>query len=155
MLNGDGLRIVLWVSGCEHECKGCHNQKTWDANSGIAYDSAAEEEVFSYLKRDYINGLTVSGGDPLHPSVASEVFKLVKKSKDAYPEKTVWLYTGYHWDEVKGLPLMRYVDVVVDGPFIEALADANYHWAGSTNQRVIDVPQSLERHETVLWKAKP
>lgn len=155
MLNGDGLRVVLWVSGCEHMCKGCQNQETWDSNSGIVYDAAAEEEIFSYLARDYIDGLTLSGGDPLHPSDIGELYRLVKRAKETYPEKTVWLYTGCHWNEVKGLPLMRYVDVVVDGPFVETLADVNYHWAGSTNQRVIDVPQSLKRHETVLWRAKP
>ena len=128
MLNGEGLRVVLWVSGCSHHCEGCHNAVTWDPEGGLAFDAAAEEELFSLLSRDYISGITFSGGDPL--------------------------YTGYRWEEISALPLMQYIDVLVDGKFIADLKDTKLHWKGSFNQRIIDVQKSLQSSSLYLYHAE-
>ena len=139
MLNGDGLRVVLWVSGCAHGCKGCHNPITWDPKSGLPFDEAAKQEIFTELEKDYISGLTLSGGDPLFPGNRSTIEQLVKEVKENFPNKAIWLYTGYDWEAISNLPLIQYIDIVVDGKFIESLKDAKLHWRGSSNQRVIDV----------------
>ena len=139
MLNGDGLRVVLWVSGCAHGCKGCHNPITWDPNSGLLFDDAAKEEIFTELEKDYIAGLTLSGGDPLFPGNRNVIETLVHEVKERYPNKTIWLYTGYSWEDISNLPLIQYVDIVVDGKFVESLKDNKLHWRGSSNQRIIDV----------------
>jgi len=137
LLNGDGLRVVLWVSGCSHHCKGCQNPQTWDKNSGIPFDKQAEDELFEALKPDYISGITFSGGDPLYIANRAEVTRLAKKCKELYPKKNIWLFTGYKYEEIKHLPIIEYLDVIVDGEFIEELADINYPFAGSTNQKII------------------
>lgn len=150
MLNGDGLRAVLWVAGCSHHCGGCQNPITWDPAGGLPFDIYAKAELFSDLYPDYISGVTFSGGDPLYPGNAGEVLELAEEIKRKIPGKTVWLYTGYLWEEVKDLPGIEAVDVLIDGEFIEELADIQYPWAGSTNQRVINVVESLKRGEVVL-----
>ena len=139
MLNGNGLRVVLWVSGCNHHCFNCQNPQTWDENSGIPFDDNAEKELFEALDKPYISGITFSGGDPLYPNNRSEVTRLAKRIKTELPNKTIWLYTGYKYEEVKDLEIMQYVDILVDGEFIQELADNNLHWRGSSNQRVIDI----------------
>lgn len=154
MLNGEGLRVVLWVSGCTHHCKDCHNPITWDIDSGIDFDENAKAEIFEQLDKDYINGITLSGGDPLHPCNIWDIGSLVEEIKSKYPNKTVWLYTGFLWEEVRRLPFMQYIDVVVDGKFVSELKNVKYHWAGSTNQRVIDVKKSLETSQVVLYDNK-
>ncbi|MCD8090985.1 MAG: anaerobic ribonucleoside-triphosphate reductase activating protein [Clostridiales bacterium] len=150
MKNGDGLRTVLWVSGCSHHCPGCHNPITWDASDGIPFDRAAEDEIFSQLNEDYISGLTLSGGDPLFPANREEVTALAKDVKESFPNKNIWLYTGYLWEEIKDLEIIKYTDVLVDGRFIKALKDNNLKWRGSENQRVIDVKKSIETGSPVL-----
>lgn len=137
MKNGDGLRAVLWVSGCEHACPGCQNPVTWDPDDGLIFDDKAKEELFEILGRDYISGLTLSGGDPLFPGNRSDILGLLKEVKALFPKKTVWCYTGYTYEEVKDLEHLKYIDVLVDGKFVESLKDNKYEWAGSTNQRVI------------------
>ena len=144
MLNGDGLRVVLWVSGCEHRCEDCHNKVTWDPQDGLVFDEAALEEIFTQLTKSYISGITFSGGDPLHPANEKEVEGLMKNIKERFPDKTIWLYTGYVWEQIKEKSLMQYVDVCVDGPYIKELFDSKLLWKGSKNQRVIDVPKSLK-----------
>lgn len=144
MLNGDGLRLVLWVSGCNHNCPGCHNPGTHDPAAGRPLVHNDLTEIFNYLANDYASGITFSGGDPLFPTNRDEVTWLASKIKSCYPNKTIWLYTGYTWEQVRDLPVMQYIDVLCDGRFIQELADVNYPWCGSTNQRVIDVQQSLK-----------
>ena len=142
MLNGRGIRVTLFVAGCNHYCKGCHNPITWDANEGLIFDEKAKQELFEELEKDYCKGVTFSGGDPLYPDNRAEITALAKELKEKFPEKDIWLYTGYIYDEVKDLEVMSYIDVLVDGEFKEELKDNNYHWAGSTNQRIIDVKES-------------
>ena len=139
MLNGDGLRAVLWVAGCTHCCKNCHNPVTWDINGGIEFDKAAEDELFEAASKPYISGVTFSGGDPLHPQNREEVGRLIRKLKEKLPQKTIWLYTGFLWEEIKDEDYIKFTDVLVDGKFIEELKDEKLHWKGSSNQRVIDV----------------
>ncbi len=150
MLNGDGLRAVLWVAGCTHKCKGCHNPVTWDIEGGIPFDDAAKEELFEAIKPDYISGVTFSGGDPLHPANHVEVAVLAKEIKETFPNKTIWLYTAFCWDEIKTLDVVKYCDVIVDGPFVQEEFDGKLHWKGSRNQRVIDVQETLRRNEIHL-----
>lgn len=150
MLNGDGLRAVLWLAGCEHACKGCHNPITWDINGGIEFDHTAKNELFDLLERDYIAGVTLSGGDPLHPANINEVSLLINEIKETFPEKTIWVYTGYQWDEVNMFSFIKNIDVLVDGEFIQELKDEKLHWKGSSNQRVIDVQKTLKEGQIVL-----
>ena len=121
MLNGDGLRVVLWVAGCDHCCKECHNPVTWDPNGGLFFDEKAKAEIFEELEKDYISGITFSGGDPLHSANAYEVMMLAKEIKEKFPSKTIWLYTGDVWENVMHDPVMKYVNVLVDGEYIEEL----------------------------------
>ncbi len=150
MLNGDGLRVVLWVAGCDHKCKNCHNPITWDINGGIEFDDNAKAEIFSCLAKPYISGITLSGGDPLHPQNRSGVAELIKEIKTRFPKKTIWLYTGFLWEEVKDEPYIKDIDVLVDGEFVEELKDVKLFWKGSSNQRVIDVKKTLEEGKVVL-----
>ena len=151
MLNGDGLRTVLWVAGCTHHCKGCHNPITWDIEGGLPFDEAAERELFDKIAPDYISGVTFSGGDPLHPQNREKITELAKKCKKLFPEKTVWLYTGFTFDEIKNLEIVKYCDVIVDGEFILEQRDPKLHWKGSANQRVIDVRETLKLNKIVLF----
>ena len=150
MLNGDGLRVVLWVAGCNHNCKGCHNPVTWDIRGGIPFDQAAKEELFEELKKPYVSGVTLSGGDPLHPDNRRDIGELIDEISEKFPSKTIWLYTGYDWEAIRDLPLIRTGDVVVDGGLEETSTDAKLHCKGSSNQRVIDVQPSLLTGEAVL-----
>ena len=138
MNNGDGLRVVLWVAGCEHHCKGCQNPNTWDKQGGLPFTTKELDEIEGELSKDYISGITFSGGDPLATYNRDEVFYLMKRFKEEYPNKTVWCYTGYTLEELlsDGFDL-HYIDVLVDGKFEESLKDITYHWAGSTNQRIL------------------
>ena len=154
MLNGDGLRVVLWVAGCGHACPGCHNPITWDENGGLPFDEAAKEEIFTELAKDYVSGVTFSGGDPLYPANREQVGALAREVHARFPEKTIWLYTGFLWEDIKDLPFLKYVDVLVDGPFVEAEKDVTLHWKGSANQRVIDVKKTLAQGSAVLYESK-
>lgn len=151
MLNGEGLRVVLWVAGCSHGCKECHNSVTWDPDGGILFEQAAKEELFGQLEMDYIHGITYSGGDPLFPANRDCVTALAKEIKERFPDKTQWLYTGYEWDEVKNLPIMEYLNVLVDGKFKIEEKDTKLCWKGSANQKVINVGESLKEQQIVLW----
>ncbi|MCH5259195.1 MAG: anaerobic ribonucleoside-triphosphate reductase activating protein [Lachnospiraceae bacterium] len=145
MLNGDGLRVVLWVAGCAHCCKECQNPITWDPDGGLPFDDEAKKEIFDQLDKPYIDGITFSGGDPLHSANRLDVRGLMKEIKKKYPNKTIWLYTGDTWEDVMHYPIMKYVDVLVDGEFMIDLKDTKLLWKGSSNQRVIDVQASLKQ----------
>ena len=151
MLNGDGLRTVLWVAGCEHRCRGCHNPITWDVDGGVPFDEAAEQELFEKLSADYISGITFSGGDPLHKRNRDEITRLAKKVRETLPGKTIWLYTGYSWEDISDLEIIPLLDVRVDGKYVEAVRDPKLHWKGSSNQRVIDVQETLRLGKVVLF----
>ncbi len=144
MLNGDGLRVVLWVAGCSHCCKECQNPVTWDPAGGLLFDDDAKKEIFDQLDKDYISGITFSGGDPLHAANRLDVRNFMAEIKKKYPNKTIWLYTGDSWENIMHYSCMQYVDVLVDGEFVVELKDVKLRWKGSSNQRVIDVQKTLE-----------
>lgn len=149
--NGPGCRTVLWVSGCNHKCKGCHNPQTWDCNAGQEFNDNTMQELLNSLKPDYVTGLTFSGGDPLHPNNRNTVMKIAEKVKMQYPQKTIWLWTGFLWEEIKDISGLKNIDVVVDGPYIEAQRNISLPYSGSANQRVLDVKKSLELNHPVLY----
>lgn len=143
MLNGDGLRVVLWLAGCSHCCRDCQNPLTWDPDGGLIFDEAARAEIFEQLGKDYISGITFTGGDPLHPANRFGVRELMAEIKGKFPASTIWLYTGDSWEDILHYPLMKYVDVLVDGEYVAERRDVKLLWKGSANQRVIDVQKTL------------
>lgn len=152
--NGPGIRVVLWVSGCSLRCKGCHNPQTWDFDSGKPFDEDAKQELFEALDKPYIQGITFSGGNPLeHPY---EVFTLTNEIKSKFPNKDIWLYSGYTYDEIcasrerfKGI---TNIDVLVDGPYIEEQRDITLPFCGSKNQCLIDVKKTLKQGQIIQYK---
>lgn len=182
LCNGEGLRVVLWLSGCSHKCKGCQNPQTWDANSGILFDESAKKELFRELDKDYISGLTLTGGDPLFESNLDGMLDLVADVNERYntssneirlskPEKSIWLYTGYTLEDITGgmaydkneaffmleddrkrYQIISSCDVLIDGRFIDTQKDMTLKWRGSKNQRVIDIQKCLQKGEVVLWE---
>lgn len=152
MPNGSGLRVVLWVAGCGHHCPGCHNPITHDPNGGIPFDDAAKEELFRELKKDYVSGITFSGGDPLHPVNVNEIGELIAEINAKFPNKTKWLYTGYTYEQISSLPFISMLDVVCDGRFEMDKFDPKLHWIGSSNQRVIDIKATKREGRVVIYK---
>ena len=167
MLNGDGLRVVLWLSGCSHNCYKCQNPQTHDPNSGILFDEKAEEELFRELSKDYISGLTLTGGDPMHESNLDGVLNLINKIRLLMPEKTIWLYTGYTWEQIMKYEygnkyinnfnvdalrqiIVSQVDILVDGRYIDSQRNISKKWCGSNNQRVINIKESLKQNNFTL-----
>lgn len=159
MLNGEGLRVVLWVSGCSHHCHACQNAITWDHNDGLIFDDNAKKEIFDELSKDYCSGITFSGGDPLFLGNREEVAKLILEIRDKFKDKTIWLYTGYTFEELliqkendNNLDIiLNNIDVLLDGKFILKLADIKLHYVGSSNQYIIDVKKSLKEGKKVLY----
>lgn len=137
LTNGSGIRAVLWVTGCNHHCKGCQNPGTWDSNAGEAFTTSMQEELFYLASKDYRDGITLSGGDPMYPANRKAILSLCKAFRHRFGNtKTIWMYTGYRLEEIKDDPILQYIDVLVDDVFVEELADVSYPWAGSTNQTV-------------------
>ena len=160
--NGTGIRVVLWVSGCSLHCRGCHNPETWNIYSGKPFDEEAKNELFEALDKTYIQGITFSGGHPLEDENVECVYNLMLEIKNKFPEKDIWLYTGYKLGDILNDPsedistfLKRKVvsmcDVVVDGPFVESKKDITLKWRGSRNQRVIDYKQSIKENKVILY----
>ena len=154
--NGLGVRTVLWISGCNIHCKNCHNQSTWDFNSGIPFTDDTMQEILYDLSKPYIKGLTLSGGHPLDPINAPEVLKIVKRVKMVFPNKDIWIYTGYVWEDIIKndtlKEILKRTDVLVDGAYIDELRDISLPFRGSSNQRIIDVQESLKQNQVILWK---
>lgn len=165
MKNGSGLRVVLWVAGCSHACKGCQNPITWNPDDGVLFDDKAKKEIFAELDKDYISGITFSGGDPLFKSNVEDILELILEIRNKYPNKSIWVYTGYLFEEIFSTSSLKFnewtirrsilanIDVLVDGKYVEALNDKAYRWCGSTNQRVIDVQESNKQNKVVLWES--
>lgn len=202
MMNGTGLRACLWCSGCDHHCRNCQNPITWNPNDGVQFDESAKKEIFDELSKDYIAGITFTGGDPLYSQNLKDVLDLITDLRSKYPisrkidtiyrendnfkdniliknsdeirlscqEKTIWLYTGYTWEQIMypvvtddfnperdkllkmRQDIVKQCDVLVDGRYEEDKRDVTYHWAGSTNQRVIDVQETLKQGKVILWE---
>lgn len=140
VVNGPGTRATLFVSGCEHQCKGCYNQTTWSLRSGFAFTQALEDQIIGDLNDTRIcrRGLSLSGGDPLHPQNTQAVLKLVQRVRRDCPGKDIWLWTGYQLGELtqQQHEVIEYVDVLIDGKFEQDLADPSLEWRGSANQEI-------------------
>ena len=156
MLNGDGLRVTCWISGCDLKCPKCYNPQTWDFNSGIPFTEDTMQEILYDLSKPYIKGLTLSGGHPLDPLNAPEVLKIVKRIKMVFPNKDIWIYSGYVWENIIKdetlKEILKYTDVLVDGAYVDELRDISLPFRGSSNQRIINVTQSLEQNKIILWQ---
>lgn len=160
--NGPGVRVTLFVSGCTHHCKGCFNQEAWDFNYGQPFTQQTIDSILEMLKPSYVKGLTLLGGEPFEPQNQGPIVDLLRQIKYKYPEKSIWAFSGYlfdrdilsgrlgDWEITK--EYLSYLDVLVDGPFVEAKKDLMLRFRGSSNQRLIDVPRSLETNTVVEWE---
>ena len=155
--NGPGVRISLFVSGCTHRCKGCHNPEGWDFCHGTKYTKETESEIIEALAKPWVSGLSLLGGEPFDQSDIEELVSLVMKAKTLYPTKDIWVWTGYEFDQIKTSPLIRYCDVAVTGKFILEQRDIsdNNRWRGSRNQRVLAVKASLKSGKAVAVAGIP
>ncbi len=159
--NGPGVRVSLFVSGCTHHCPGCFNEVAWDFGYGEPFTEETEDRILAMLAPAHIKGLTLLGGEPFEPQNQPAIVSLLRKIKAKYPDKSIWAFSGYLFDRDilpgrLGDPAvtreyLRYLDVLVDGPFVEAKKNLSLRFRGSENQRIIDVPASLEAEEVVLW----
>ena len=160
--NGEGVRVTLFVSGCTNHCKNCFQPQTWDFDYGQPFTEETIEELLALLKPDYIKGLTLLGGEPFEPQNQGPIVELLRRVKAAYPEKSIWAFSGYLFDrDILSGKLgdretiredLSYLDVLVDGPFVEARKNLSLRFRGSENQRIIDVPASLASGTVVLWE---
>ena len=159
--NGPGIRVSLFVSGCTHRCPGCFNEVAWDFDYGQPFDQGVIDLILSMLRPSHIKGLTILGGEPFDPRNQGPIVELLRQVKEKYPEKSVWAFSGYLFDHICSGRLgdwavtkeyLSYLDVLVDGPFIEAQKNLSLRFRGSENQRLIDVPASLSKGEVVLWE---
>lgn len=171
--NGVGIRVSLFVSGCRHHCKNCFQPQTWNFNFGKEFTNDTADEIIKMLEPEYISGLTILGGEPLEPENQYELLKFIEKVKICYPQKNIWVYTGYTYEELTGkkkcklqfnniiLPnnhpiteftekLLSYIDVLIDGEFIEELKDISLNFRGSKNQRIIDLNATKSQGKVVL-----
>ena len=157
--NGPGVRVSLFVSGCTHRCPGCFNEVAWDFNYGEPFTEEVIERIVDMLRPDYIRGLTLLGGEPFEPQNQGPVVELLRRIKQELPGKSIWAFSGYLFEKdiLSGRlgdtrEYLSYLDVLVDGPFVEAKKNLSLRFRGSENQRLIDVPASLAAGETVLWE---
>lgn len=160
--NGPGVRISLFVSGCNHRCRGCFNQEAWDFSYGEEFTKQVQEQILKMIEPDYIRGLTLLGGEPFERENQKGLLPLLRSVKEKFPQKDIWCFTGFiferdiledmcsKWDETK--EMLQYIDVLVDGPFIEDKKDWSLQFRGSSNQRLIDVARSLAKNDTVIAK---
>ena len=142
--NGPGVRVSIFVQGCTFHCKNCFNPETHDFNGGKEFDDDTIKKVLDLCQNDSIRGLSILGGEPLHPKNIEEVTRLAKTFKETYPNKDIWVWTGFHFEDLKEKEIFHYIDVLVDGQFDEELKDPRLKWRGSSNQRVIDIKRSLK-----------
>ena len=158
--DGPGCRVSLFVSGCRNHCPGCFNQETWDFHYGQEYTAETEQMILQALAPDYIQGLSLLGGDPFEPENQRELLRLLRSVKSAFPKKDIWAYTGYTLERLQnaeGHPrceatdeMLSMIDILVDGPFIEAKENISLRFRGSENQRIIDLPNTLKSGEIVI-----
>jgi len=150
--NGPGIRVSIFMQGCTFNCPGCFNPETHDFNGGKEFTQETIDRVLELASKDHIVGLSILGGEPLHPKNINGTGKLARAFKERYPDKTVWVWTGFLYDrDLLGHPTLNYVDVLVDGQFQEALMDLRLQWRGSSNQRVIDMKKTIETGKIELF----
>ncbi len=154
--NGPGVRVSLFVSGCRHKCKNCFNSEAWDFSYGTPFTTDTLNEIIDALDKGHIEGFSLLGGEPFEPENQPEVLKIVKTIKQKLPQKTIWCYTGFLYDKQllkdsqTALEILKHIDVLVDGKFVEELKSPDLLFRGSSNQRIINVKKSLEQND-VIW----
>ncbi len=149
--NGPGVRVSIFMQGCHFHCKNCFNKETWDFEGGEEFTEDTIKRVLQLSNKEYIKGLSILGGEPMHPNNIEGTTKLAKAFKEEYPDKTIWVWSGYKFDkDLKDKDVLKHIDVLVDGTYKEELHNPTLKWKGSSNQRVIDVQKSLEQEEITL-----
>ena len=159
--NGEGVRVTLFVSGCTNRCEGCFQPQTWDFNYGTPFTEETEQEILKMLSPDYINGLTLLGGEPFEPQNQRALLPFVERVREKYPNKNIWAFTGFTLEQLKGSEnhprcevtdkLLSQIDILVDGKFVLAKKNIRLKFRGSENQRIIDLPATLKSGEIILW----
>ena len=151
--NGPGVRVSVFMQGCEFHCKNCFNPETWDFEGGKDFNNDTIDEVLELCDKDYVKGLSILGGEPMHPKNIEATTELAKAFKEKYPNKNIWVWSGFKFDEdLKDKEVMNYIDVLVDGRYSDELHDPTLKWRGSSNQRVIDVQKSLKNNNIIEFK---
>lgn len=154
--NGEGIRVSLFVSGCTHGCYNCFNKDLWDFNYGEEFTNNTMEYILEKVGKPQIEGFSLLGGEPLHPNNISHTIEIVKKIKEQYPQKDIWIWSGYLWENIINdkiqKEILKYADVLIDGKFEQENADLTYAFAGSTNQRLINIQESLKENKIILYE---
>ena len=151
--NGPGVRVSIFMQGCEFHCKNCFNQETWGFDGGEEFTDETIEKVLNACDKEYVEGLSILGGEPMHPKNIEGTTKLAKSFKEKFPNKTLWVWSGFTFEKyLKDKPVLNYVDVLVDGQYVDELHNPTLKWKGSSNQRVIDVKKSLKKDKVILFE---
>ena len=148
--DGPGVRVSIFFQGCDFHCKNCFNPETWSWNCGEEFNDEVIDKILDLAKFDYITGLSILGGEPMHPNNIMGTLKLAKAFKTRYPQKTIWAWSGYKYEDILKPEVLKYLDVLVDGQYIDSKRDPRLKWCGSTNQRDIDVVKSLKENKKVI-----
>lgn len=173
--NGEGIGVSLFVQGCDFHCKNCFNSETWEFAKGQEWNDKTKNQFLKLIEKSFIQRVSILGGEPLHPKNVQNVLKIVDEIRVSYPTKNIWLYTGYTWEEIwikdniktgdkikdmRGKAIrnlrrqvVRMCDVLIDGRYVDELRDISLHWRGSSNQRVINVQETLKQNQIVLWES--
>ena len=151
--NGPGVRVSLFMQGCSFHCKNCFNPETWDFEGGKEFTDETIEKVLELCSKEHVKGLSILGGEPMHPKNIDATTKLAKAFKEKYPNKNLWVWSGFEFDkDLKGKEVLNYIDVLIDGVYKDELHDPTLKWRGSSNQRVIDVQKSIKEGKVVMLK---
>ena len=149
--NGPGVRVSIFFQGCSFHCKNCFNSETWDFDKGLDFTDETIDMIIKISEADYITGLSILGGEPMHPTNIKGTIKLAKRFKEVYPNKTIWAWSGFLIDNICDKEILNYLDVLVDGQFVDELKNPTLRFRGSSNQRVIDVKKILKKNDVVLY----
>ena len=152
--DGPGVRVSIFFQGCHFHCKNCFNQETWDFNKGNEFTQGTIDRILELSDESYIKGLSILGGEPLHPNTIDGTLMLARAFKEKYPDKDIWLWSGFLFEQVKDKEVMNYIDTLVDGQYVDELHDFRLKWRGSSNQRVIDIKKSLKQNKVVLLEGE-
>lgn len=150
--NGPGVRVSIFFQGCSFHCKGCFNEETWDFAGGKEYTMDIENKILEFLEPKHIAGLSILGGEPLHPANILTTIELARRFKERFPNKTLWIWTGYLFDAICNKDILKYADVIVDGQFQIALKDPSLKYCGSRNQRVIDIKKTIRNNKITIYE---
>ena len=148
--NGPGVRVSIFMQGCSFHCKNCFNQETWDFEGGQEFTDDTINKVLELCNKPEVKGLSILGGEPMHPTNIDGTTKLAKAFKEKYPEKTIWTWTGFKYEDIKDKDVFNYIDVLIDGQYKDELHDPTLKWKGSSNQRVIDIKESKKENKICL-----